>query len=565
MMEEAFRLIDDPAGESTYLRLSTRSIRQVERSDDSWRDGALEGGYWLREPGPNAEAAIVAMGAVMPEALAAWEELSEDVPGLGLLAVTSPDLLHRGWTAAQAARWDGERKPSHVEQLLSRARRRVPASSRSPTPRRPPSPGLAACSASASRRWASRSSARPAASPISTPPTASTARRSPKRLPSYCSLPREQQWPGGISTSGRSATSVAHAITRTVTETDNLLITTLTHNPQPLHLDYEAAAKTEFGKPLVNSCFTFSLLVGVSVHDTTLGTLVANLGYEKLTFPNPVFVGDTLRSESECIAVRESKSRPECRASSPGRTAASTSATSWCANARAPRCCRSGRMTEPRSWLFVPADSERKIAKALDSEADAIIFDLEDSVAPAMKPIARDLLREHAQALGRPRMVGSGEPARKRVHQGRSRADRDRRHPRNRPPQGRERRGRHPARAPHRQHPHPRHRHRDRREPVRPALLPRSQVAARGHELGRRGPVRSARRFVEIRRRRRAQLHLQARALPVPRRRGRGGSPASRRRLRRFQGRQRPAAPKPRPRAAKASPESSPSIRPRLP
>jgi len=120
MMEEAFRMIDDPAGESTYLRLSTRSISQVERTDDSWRDGALKGGYWLREPGPGAEAAIVAMGAVMPEALAEWEELAEDLPGLGLLSITSPDLLHRGWTAAQAARWKGERKPSHVEQLLSR-------------------------------------------------------------------------------------------------------------------------------------------------------------------------------------------------------------------------------------------------------------------------------------------------------------------------------------------------------------------------------------------------------------------------------------------------------------
>jgi pyruvate dehydrogenase E1 component len=105
MMEHAFRLIDDPAGESTYLRLSTRSIRQIERTDDSWREGALKGGYWLREPGHDAEAAIVAMGAVMPEALAAWEELREDVPGLGLLAVTSPDLLHRGWTGAHAARW----------------------------------------------------------------------------------------------------------------------------------------------------------------------------------------------------------------------------------------------------------------------------------------------------------------------------------------------------------------------------------------------------------------------------------------------------------------------------
>jgi len=103
---------------------------------------------------------------------------------------------------------------------------------------------------------------------------------------------------------------VSHEITRTVTETDNLLISTLTHNPQPLHIDYEAAAKTEFGKPLVNSCFTFSLMIGVSVGDTTLGTLVANLGYDALKFPNPVFAGDTLRSETECIAVRESKSRP---------------------------------------------------------------------------------------------------------------------------------------------------------------------------------------------------------------------------------------------------------------
>ena len=120
MMEEAFRLIDDPAGESTYLRLSTRNLAQVERGDDGWKQGALAGGYWLRKPTEGAEAVIVAMGAVMPEALAAWEELREDVPGLGLLSVTSPDLLHRGWTAAQAARWQGKRNPSHIEKLLSR-------------------------------------------------------------------------------------------------------------------------------------------------------------------------------------------------------------------------------------------------------------------------------------------------------------------------------------------------------------------------------------------------------------------------------------------------------------
>jgi acyl dehydratase len=103
---------------------------------------------------------------------------------------------------------------------------------------------------------------------------------------------------------------VAHAVRRTVTETDNVLITTLTHNPQPLHLDHEAAARSEFGRPLVNSIFTFGLMIGVSVEDTTLGTLVANLGYDAVKFPNPVFAGDTLRSESECIAVRDSKSRP---------------------------------------------------------------------------------------------------------------------------------------------------------------------------------------------------------------------------------------------------------------
>ena len=105
--------------------------------------------------------------------------------------------------------------------------------------------------------------------------------------------------------------TVAHAVTRTVTETDNVLVSALTHNPQPMHLDHEVAAASEFGKPLVNSIYTFGLMVGVSVSDTTLGTLVANLGYDKLVFPAPVFVGDTLRSESECVAVRASNSRPD--------------------------------------------------------------------------------------------------------------------------------------------------------------------------------------------------------------------------------------------------------------
>jgi acyl dehydratase len=105
--------------------------------------------------------------------------------------------------------------------------------------------------------------------------------------------------------------TVAHAVTRTVTETDNLLFSTLTHNPQPLHIDAEAAKASEFGQILVNSCLTFSLAVGVSVADTTLGTLVANLGFDDVRLPKPVFLGDTLRFESEVAALRESQSRPE--------------------------------------------------------------------------------------------------------------------------------------------------------------------------------------------------------------------------------------------------------------
>jgi acyl dehydratase len=104
---------------------------------------------------------------------------------------------------------------------------------------------------------------------------------------------------------------IEHAIRRTVTETDNLLFSTMTHNPQPLHLDVEAARASEFGQILVNSTFTFSLLIGLSVGDTTLGTLVANLGFDKVVTPNPVFIGDTLRASSEVKALRASRSRPD--------------------------------------------------------------------------------------------------------------------------------------------------------------------------------------------------------------------------------------------------------------
>lgn len=102
-----------------------------------------------------------------------------------------------------------------------------------------------------------------------------------------------------------------HPIRRTVTETDNLLFSCLTHNPQPLHLDAEAARASGFGQILVNSTFTFSLLVGLSVGETTLGTLVANLGFDKVVTPKPVFIGDTLHAVSEVKELRESRSRPD--------------------------------------------------------------------------------------------------------------------------------------------------------------------------------------------------------------------------------------------------------------
>ena len=104
---------------------------------------------------------------------------------------------------------------------------------------------------------------------------------------------------------------IEHEIRRTVTETDNLLFSTMTHNPQPLHLDAEAAKASEFGRILDNGTFPFALMVGLAVGDTTLGTLVANLGYDKLVMPAPVFIGDTMAASCEVAELRPSGSRPE--------------------------------------------------------------------------------------------------------------------------------------------------------------------------------------------------------------------------------------------------------------
>ena len=179
---------------------------------------------------------------------------------------------------------------------------------------------------------------------------------------------------------------IRHALTRTVTESDNVLFSVMTMNPQPLHIDFDFAAKSEWGKPLVNSLFTLGLMIGISVHDTTLGTTIANLGMTETVFPHPLFHGDTVHVETEVVSVRESKSRPdrgivefEHRAFNQNRRAGGEVPAAGddheekegrltCA-----RCC-SCRAIRKRSWR-----------KASSAGADLVIVDLEDSVAPANK------------------------------------------------------------------------------------------------------------------------------------------------------------------------------------
>ena len=102
-----------------------------------------------------------------------------------------------------------------------------------------------------------------------------------------------------------------HTIRRTITEADNVWFSALTHNPAPLHIDAEYMKNSEFGKPLVNSCLTLGLMVGISVNDTTHGTTVANLGWDEVRFPKPLFCGDTIRIETEVLETRASRSRPD--------------------------------------------------------------------------------------------------------------------------------------------------------------------------------------------------------------------------------------------------------------
>jgi pyruvate dehydrogenase E1 component len=119
-MRWSFEHMQAPDGGSVYLRLTTRAIAQVDRQDEAWREDALKGAYWLKEPAQGSEAALVFAGAVAPEVLAAADQLAEDIPGLGVLNVVSPGLLHRDWMAARRGRWTkGERRVSHAEALLA--------------------------------------------------------------------------------------------------------------------------------------------------------------------------------------------------------------------------------------------------------------------------------------------------------------------------------------------------------------------------------------------------------------------------------------------------------------
>lgn len=124
-------------------------------------------------------------------------------------------------------------------------------------------------------------------------------------------LLQEKHMPGLYFEEFKVGQIIDHPIRRTITETDNVLLTTMTHNPAALHLDAEYMKGTEFGKPLVNSCITLSFMVGISVNETTQGTAVANLGWDEVRFPKPLFCGDTLHIQTEVLELRDSRSRPE--------------------------------------------------------------------------------------------------------------------------------------------------------------------------------------------------------------------------------------------------------------
>ena len=200
-----------------------------------------------------------------------------------------------------------------------------------------------------------------------------------------------------------------HALRRTVTEMDNTLFSCLTHNPQPLHIDHDFAAKTEWGKPLVNSLFTLGVMIGISVNDTTLGTTVGNLGMTDVKFPKPVFHGDTLQRHDrgavqarDAVAPRRRHRRVPAQGLQPaGRAGGRMPAPGDDAQA-------AEGLSPMRSLLFIPADDEKKLGKGVATGADALILDLEDAVSAA------------AQGAPRARSPPSTSPTRARSRGGRA-------------------------------------------------------------------------------------------------------------------------------------------------
>ncbi len=204
-------------------------------------------------------------------------------------------------------------------------------------------------------------------------------------------------------------TIVRHRLTRTVTQMDNMLFSNMTLNPQPLHIDaHFCATETEWGKPLMNSLFTLGLMIGMSVNDTTVGTTIANLGMTDVKFPAPLFEGDTVNATTEIVAVRESKSRPDAGIVDFVHRAYKQDGT-LVAECRRQAFMRKRPARLMRSLLFVPGDSARKLEKGLGSGADALIVDLEDSVAPAGKAEARGVVAGFVRAARdeatRPRLL----------------------------------------------------------------------------------------------------------------------------------------------------------------
>lgn len=219
--------------------------------------------------------------------------------------------------------------------------------------------------------------------------------------------------------------TMKHSRGRTITEMDNVLFSALTLNPQPLHLNEEFSAKTQFGQRVVNGIFTLGLAVGMTVSDLTEETMVANLGYENIRHPQPVFHGDTLTVETEVLSKRESRSNPDqgiVRLRHIGRNQHGTVVIDFerivlmrkrLATGSKPATAAEPVQFSRRSLLFMPGDSLRKITKATQLEVDSIIMDLEDAVAPNHKEEARRTVVEALQTLNfgrRERLIRLSQP-----------------------------------------------------------------------------------------------------------------------------------------------------------